>query len=876
MSARSSTALTIAGVGLIGGSLALAARAARAGRRGASGFGRSEANLRVARERGIVDRVATRSPRRAARRRPRRARGAGRRVRRAGRRASAPHAARRARSLTDVGSVKAALVAALEARWRDPRPRGRRASDRGQRGSRAPARRGADLFRGRLCILTPTRAHRPATRSRACARSGRASGARVEEMTPAAHDEHPRARLAPAAPASPTRWCARVAAARADGRRRARLRRAAGLRDTTRIAGEPAGAVARHRARERARRCARALAELRAALDRARARSIAAGDARRARARRSTPRARARRAARGASAMSAGARRRRRRAAARAATSRVPGDKSIAHRALLLGALADGTTTVRGFPGGADVRATLDAVPRARRDGRRATATTVRIDGRGLELGTAARRRARLRQLRHDDAARARGSSPASRAARRSTATRSLRRRPMERVAEPLRAMGARDRDDRTGTPPVARRRRRGSRPSTWTLPVASAQVKSAILLAGLRARGHDARARAAARRRDHTERLLRAHGRRRSTRRRTRVARRAAGSGCAAPTSPLPGRSVVGGVPRRRGAARPGLGAARARRRPEPDPHRRRSTILAAHGRRRSRSSASATRRASRAATLRRARGAAARRRRSRPTRCRRAIDELPVLAVAAALRRGRDAHHAARRELRVKESDRLAALRAARARSASRCEEPPTGSSSAAPAGGRSRGARIDAARRSPHRDGVRGRRARARPAASRSPTRSASRCRSRASSTLLARARRGGGGARDAALVVAIDGPAGAGKSTASRALARAARLRLRRHRRDVPRRRRAGARARRRARRRRGARGAASTASRFELRRRRARRSSVDGRDVTQAIRAAGRGRAGVAGVDAPGGARAAGGAASARSARPAAW
>src|SRR5262245_25135362 len=64
----------------------------------------------------------------------------------------------------------------------------------------------------------------------------------------------------------------------------------------------------------------------------------------------------------------------------------VPGDKSIGHRALLLGALADGTSVVRGFSGGADVRATFAAVQRLG-----ATVAcegdTLRVGGAGLELG---------------------------------------------------------------------------------------------------------------------------------------------------------------------------------------------------------------------------------------------------------------------------------------------------------------------------------------------------------------------------------------------------------------------------------------------------------------------------------------------------------
>src|SRR6185295_17203707 len=68
------------------------------------------------------------------------------------------------------------------------------------------------------------------------------------------------------------------------------------------------------------------------------------------------------------------------------ATLAVPGDKSLAHRVLLLGALAEGRTTVTRFPGGADVLSTLGAVRalgvRAERDGER-----VVIDGGGRDLG---------------------------------------------------------------------------------------------------------------------------------------------------------------------------------------------------------------------------------------------------------------------------------------------------------------------------------------------------------------------------------------------------------------------------------------------------------------------------------------------------------
>jgi len=187
---------------------------------------------------------------------------------------------------------------------------------------------------------------------------------------------------------------------------------------------------------------------------------------------------------------------------------RVPGDKSIGHRALLLGALADGTSEVRGFTGGADVEATLGVVAalgaRVRRDG-----TRLEIDGAGLELGrdravtldcansgTTMRLTAGLVSARPGDVT--------------LDGDESLRRRPMERVAGPLRAMGARI-DTVDGRPPL---RVRGAALSAidYTLPVASAQVKSAVLLAGLRTAG-ETRVREPLATRDHTERMLAAMG---------------------------------------------------------------------------------------------------------------------------------------------------------------------------------------------------------------------------------------------------------------------------------------------------------------------------------------------------------------------------
>jgi 3-phosphoshikimate 1-carboxyvinyltransferase len=186
----------------------------------------------------------------------------------------------------------------------------------------------------------------------------------------------------------------------------------------------------------------------------------------------------------------------------------VPGDKSIAHRSLMLSALADGVSTVRGFPGGADVRATLGAI-RALGAAAEWTGDTVRIEGRGLALGDGI-----------DTAIDCANSGTTMRLAtglvaavpgrRTLDGDASLRRRPMERVAVPLRAMGARI-ETTGGKAPVVvvGTRLRGT---DYTMGVASAQVKSALLLAGLRAEGPTTVIEPLATR-DHSERMLRHMG---------------------------------------------------------------------------------------------------------------------------------------------------------------------------------------------------------------------------------------------------------------------------------------------------------------------------------------------------------------------------
>lgn len=185
----------------------------------------------------------------------------------------------------------------------------------------------------------------------------------------------------------------------------------------------------------------------------------------------------------------------------------VPGDKSISHRAAILAALADGTSKIDGFLDSHDCRATLAALAACGvRHSTRADGALEIVGGgwvaptRPLDLGNSG---TGLRLL-----AGALASLPIDATL---FGDASLSRRPMERIAMPLRAMGATV-ETTSGTPPL---RIRGSRPLRgieWRPEVASAQVKSAILIAGLAADGPVA-VHQPVPTRDHTERLLRAFG---------------------------------------------------------------------------------------------------------------------------------------------------------------------------------------------------------------------------------------------------------------------------------------------------------------------------------------------------------------------------
>jgi prephenate dehydrogenase len=262
--------LTVAGVGLIGGSLARAVRDAGLASE-VVGFGRSEANLRVASERGLVDRT-TSDPAVAV---------AGADVVvlavPAGSCAAVAeafrHHARPGTILTDVASVKVAVVAALEARWAPTGPVVGTHPIAGSEASGAEAAR-ADLFRGRRCIVTPT----PTTDRAALARVRslwEAVGATVEEMSPAIHDEI-LARVSHLPHVVAYALVGAVGDMAIDGRSVLDYA-GSGFRDTTRIAASPA-AVWRDILLANVTSVRAALAELRVELDELE-RLVAAGDA---------------------------------------------------------------------------------------------------------------------------------------------------------------------------------------------------------------------------------------------------------------------------------------------------------------------------------------------------------------------------------------------------------------------------------------------------------------------------------------------------------------------------------------------------------------------------------------------------------------------
>ena len=200
-------------------------------------------------------------------------------------------------------------------------------------------------------------------------------------------------------------------------------------------------------------------------------------------------------------------------------TLRPPPDKSISHRAAILAAMAEGTSRIEGYLDSADTRSTLEAVralgAEVDVDGAGGGSLSVRVEGIGLEgparsaggqplaldVGNAG---TLLRLLPGWLAGQPRGSW-------RLDGDDSIRRRPVDRIVRPLRAMGARVecREERLPPLEVQGAQLHGAE---HELPVASAQVKSCLLLAGLTAGGPTTVIEPAASR-DHTERMVRAAG---------------------------------------------------------------------------------------------------------------------------------------------------------------------------------------------------------------------------------------------------------------------------------------------------------------------------------------------------------------------------
>jgi len=191
--------------------------------------------------------------------------------------------------------------------------------------------------------------------------------------------------------------------------------------------------------------------------------------------------------------------------------ARVPGDKSISHRSIMLGSLAEGTTKVTGFLEAEDCLSTMKAFQAMGVHIERTQGGGVVIEGVGLhglkapkeELylgnsGTSMRLLSGLLSGQQFDST--------------LTGDPSLSKRPMRRVTDPLKSMGAQIDTTEKGTSPLHIHGGSALKGIHYDMPVASAQVKSCLLLAGLYAEGKTS-VHEPAPTRDHTERMLRGFG---------------------------------------------------------------------------------------------------------------------------------------------------------------------------------------------------------------------------------------------------------------------------------------------------------------------------------------------------------------------------
>ena len=192
-------------------------------------------------------------------------------------------------------------------------------------------------------------------------------------------------------------------------------------------------------------------------------------------------------------------------------TVRAPGDKSISHRSMIFGAMAEGTTEVTGLLEGADILSTASVMEAL---GAKITKTgegAYSVDGCGadgfqtptsdLDCGNAG---TGVRLIM--------GACAGYDIHATFTGDASLSSRPMNRILNPLREMGIQAEAQEGGRLPVALRSDGQLQPLSYTPPIASAQVKSAILLAGVNTDGTTAITEPIATR-DHTENMLRAFG---------------------------------------------------------------------------------------------------------------------------------------------------------------------------------------------------------------------------------------------------------------------------------------------------------------------------------------------------------------------------
>jgi len=187
---------------------------------------------------------------------------------------------------------------------------------------------------------------------------------------------------------------------------------------------------------------------------------------------------------------------------------RLPGDKSISHRYAMLGAIAEGKTRITNFSTGADCASTLNCARQLGCEVIRTPEGAVEISGMqplrqpsdSLDCGNSGSTMRMLSGILagHDFESRLRGDE-------------SLSRRPMGRIMEPLRQMGAKITAAANERPPLCIRGA-GLRSIDYRMPVASAQVKSAVLFAGLFAHGETS-VEEPFRTRDHSEQALRAFG---------------------------------------------------------------------------------------------------------------------------------------------------------------------------------------------------------------------------------------------------------------------------------------------------------------------------------------------------------------------------